>query len=52
MLSQSWNGGGAERFSDEGYVADSVGEEKFRRLVTEVGFGVETVLCETEMGRM
>jgi hypothetical protein len=39
MLSQCWNGGGAGNFSDGGYVADSVGEEKFRRLVTGVGIG-------------
>jgi hypothetical protein len=41
ILSQAWNEGGAETLSDEGYVADSVGEEKFRRLVTGFGFGVE-----------
>jgi hypothetical protein len=50
MLSQSWNGESAEDFSDEGYVADSVGEEKFRRLVIEVGFGLSRVVCKTDLG--
>jgi hypothetical protein len=39
MLSQCWNGGGAETFSAEGYVADSVGEKKFRKSVIGFRFG-------------
>jgi hypothetical protein len=50
MLSQCWNGGGADNFIDEGYVADSVGEEKFRKSVTGLVFAVGRRVCETEMG--